>query len=60
MTEFFRGLVLPDIVSPNPIDLLSLLLVWDQLEVQAYPEDDNQVRSELRSAGLITEFPGPL
>jgi len=59
VTEFVRGLVLPDLVPPSPEDLLSLLLVWDELEVST-PNIDNEFRAELRESGLVREYPYPL
>lgn len=61
MTEFVRGYVLPDLGRPQPEDLLSLLLVWDEIEVEAWdgesaPSNESQVFRELKEAGLVREY----
>lgn len=64
MTEVARALVLPDLFAPGPSDLMSLLLVWDELELEkcdyhpawpSYPD----FRAALREAGVVREFPPP-
>lgn len=62
MTEFVRGYVLPDFSRPKPEDLLSLLLVWDEVEVEAWDdevallENESDIYGELKHAGLIREY----
>jgi hypothetical protein len=61
LTEFVRGYVLPDLARPRPEDLLSLLLVWDELAVEEWsdenePTDEGGFYSELKSAGVVREY----
>lgn len=58
MTEFARALVLPDLGPPQREDVLSLLLVWDGLEVeitQAGKDDGDDLAwaDQLEEAGAL-------
>ncbi|HEY5816189.1 MAG TPA: hypothetical protein VIS95_07605 [Solirubrobacterales bacterium] len=62
MSEIARALVLPDFFAPDPADLMSLLLVWEELEVEVgdyHPQwpDYKDFRDTLRDTGLIREYP---
>ncbi|HEX6665520.1 MAG TPA: hypothetical protein VF081_02880 [Solirubrobacterales bacterium] len=65
MTEVARALILPDLFAPSPESLLSLLLVWDEIELErcriapGSPLDYGEFREELREAGVVQEFPPP-
>lgn len=55
---------MPDFFVPDPADLMSLLLVWDELAIEAgdhHPQwpDYGEFRSELRDTGLVREYPPP-
>jgi hypothetical protein len=55
MAEFARALVLPDISVPRRREILSLLLVWDGLELDVTESRPGQGDSELEWAAELEE-----
>jgi hypothetical protein len=61
MSELLRGYVLPGATWPDPIDLLSALLIWEELEVEGWGSsspagEDDLVYPALVEAGLLQPY----